>query len=233
MTGVDAPVGHMMPEPDAAELLASCGISYVKHGLADSADAALEVAGRIGYPIVLKVVSPDVVHKTEAGGVVVGLKDEEALREGFDQLLESVHAKCPDARIDGVLVCRQVATRRELIVGAIHDATFGPTVMVGLGGVFAEALSDVVFRQAPLRRQDALDMQQELQGARLLGGFRGERPVDRDKVADILVNVGDLMLSHPEISEIDLNPVAASADGCVALDARIIVKAERDQTESR
>ena len=120
---------------------------------------------------------------------------------------------------------RRKAGRRELIVGAIHDATFGPTVMLGLGGVFAEALSDVVFRPAPLRRQDALDMPQELQGARLLAGFRGERPVDLDQVAAILVGVGD-----PEISEIDLNPVVASADGCVALDARVIVRTEQGQT---
>ena len=225
MTGVSEQVGRMLPEPAAAELLASCGIPYVEHGVADSADAAAEVAGRIGYPVVLKVVSADVVHKTEAGGVLVGLKDERALRQGYDELLRRVQASCPDARIDGVLVCRQVAARRELIVGAIYDATFGPTVMVGLGGVFAEALSDVVFRPDPLRRQDALDMLQELQGARLLTGFRGERPVDLDEVAGMLVNIGDLLVSHPEISEIDLNPVVASAEGCVALDARIIVRA--------
>jgi acetate---CoA ligase (ADP-forming) subunit beta len=229
MTGVSEQTWHMLPEPEAAELLASCGIPYVEHGVADTADAAVEVAGRIGYPVVLKVVSPDVVHKTEAGGVVVGLKDERALREGFDELSKTVRTSCPDARIDGVLVCRQVAASRELIVGAIHDATFGPTVMVGLGGVFAEALSDVVFRLAPLRQQDGLDMLHELQGARLLAGFRGEQPVDLDEVAEILVNVGDLLVSHPEISEIDLNPVAASGEGCVALDARVIVRAERDQ----
>jgi acyl-CoA synthetase (NDP forming) len=229
MTGISEQVGHMLPEPQAAKLLASCGIPYVEHGVADSAAAAAEVAGRIGYPVVLKVVSPDVVHKTEAGGVLIGLKDEGAVREGFDELLETVRAGCPGARVDGVLVCRQVIARRELIVGAIHDATFGPTVMVGLGGVFAEALSDVVFRPAPLRRQDALEMPEELQGARLLAGFRGEQPVDLEQVAEILVKVGDLLVSHPEISEIDLNPVAVAADGCVALDARVIVMAERDQ----
>ena len=224
MGGVPENTRHMLPEPDAAELLTSCGIPYVEHGVAGTAAAAVEVAGRIGYPVVLKVVSPDIVHKTEAGGVVVGLKDERALHEGYDELLQRVRSSCPGTRIDGVLVGRHVATRRELIVGAIHDATFGPTVMVGLGGVFAEALSDVVFRLAPLRRQDGLEMLQELQGARLLAGFRGEPPVDLAAVAGILVSVGDLLVSHPEITEIDLNPVAASAEGCVALDARIIVK---------
>lgn len=214
---------HMLPEPEAAELLASCGIPYVEHGVAGTCDEAAEIAGRIGYPVVLKVVSADIVHKTEAGGVLVGLKDEGALREGYDELLQRVRSSCPEARIDGVLVGRQVAARRELIVGAIHDATFGPTVMVGLGGIFAEALADVVFRLAPLRRQDGLEMLAELRGARLLAGFRGEQPVDLDEVAGILVNVGDLLVTRPAIVEIDLNPIAASAHGCVALDARIIV----------
>ena len=233
MAGISDRVAHMLSEPRAADMLASCGIPYVEHGVAGGADAAVEVASRIGYPVVLKVVSPDVVHKTEAGGVLVGLKDEGAVREGLDELLANVRAGSPDARIDGVLVCRQVSARRELIVGAIRDATFGPTVMVGLGGVFAEALSDVVFRPAPLSRQDALEMPQELQGARLLGAFRGEQPVDLDQVAEILVGVGDLLVSHPEISEIDLNPVVVSAGGCVAVDARIIVTAKRDRPGPR
>ena len=214
---------HMLLEPDAAELLGSCGIPYVEHGVADTAEVAVEVAARIGYPVVLKVVSADVVHKTDVGGVLTGLKDEGAVREGMAAMLDDVRAHCPGARIDGALVARHVSGGRELIVGAVRDATFGPTVMVGLGGVFAEALADVVFRLAPLRREDGLDMVGELRGARLLAGFRGEPPVDLDAVADMIVNVGDLLVSHPEIVEIDLNPVAASAQGCVALDARIIV----------
>ena len=215
---------RMLLEPDAAELLASCGIPYVEHGVAATAEAAVEVAARIGYPVVLKVISADVVHKTDVGGVVTGLRDEGAVREGMAAMLERVRAHCPGARIDGALVARHVASGRELIVGAVHDATFGPTVMVGLGGVFAEALADVVFRLAPLRRQDGLDMLQELRGARLLAGFRGEQPVDLDEVADVIVKVGDLLVSHPEIVEIDLNPVTASASGCLALDVRVIVK---------
>ena len=224
MSGVLEDTQHMLPEPAAAELLASCDIPYVDHGVAGTADAAVAVAGRIGYPVVLKVVSRDILHKTEAGGVLIGLKDERALREGYDEILERVRSSCPDARIDGLLVGRHVAALRELIVGATRDATFGPTVMVGLGGVFAEALSDVVFRLAPLRRRDGLDMLSELRAARLLAGFRGERAIDLDQIAGMLMNVGDLLLAHREIAEIDLNPVAASPDGCVALDARIIAK---------
>jgi acyl-CoA synthetase (NDP forming) len=214
---------HMMPEPDAATLLGSCGIPYVEFGVAHTAEVAAEVAARIGYPVVLKVISADVVHKTDVGGVVIGLKDERAVRDGMATMLDDVRTHCPGARIDGALVARHVSGGRELIVGAVHDATFGPTVMVGLGGVFAEALADVVFRLAPLRRQDGLDMLGELRGAQLLAGFRGEPPVDLDAVADMIANVGDLLVSHPEIVEIDLNPVSASAQGCVALDARVIV----------
>jgi succinyl-CoA synthetase beta subunit len=214
---------RMLLEPEAAELLASCGIPYVEHGVADTADVAAELAARLGYPVVLKVISADVVHKTDVGGVITGLKDEGAVRAGMAAMLEDVRTHCPGAHIDGVLVARHVSAGRELIVGAVRDATFGPTLMVGLGGVFAEALADVVFRLAPLQRHDGLDMLGELRGKRLLAGFRGEPPADLDEVANLIVKVGDLLVAHPEIVEIDLNPVAASAQGCVALDARVIV----------
>jgi hypothetical protein len=141
-------------------------------------------------------------------------------------MLAAVAAAHPGARIDGVLVARQVSVRRELIVGGLRDATFGPTVMVGLGGVFAEALEDVAFRVAPLRHQDGLDMLRELRAASVLAEFRGEEAVDLDALAGVLVRVGDLLLAHPEIGEFDLNPVVPSVDGCVALDARIIVREE-------
>ena len=217
---------RMLLEPEAAALLASRGITYVEHGVAAGADGAAEVAGRIGYPVVLKVVSRDVVHKSEAGGVVVGLNDEAALRAGLATLMSAVSAHCPDARIDGVLVARQVSGGRELIVGAVRDATFGPTVMVGLGGVQAEVLADVVFRLAPLRHADGLEMLSELRAARLLDAFRGEPPADRDGVADVIVRLGDLLVAQADIVEIDLNPVIAAAQGCVALDARILVRGE-------
>jgi acyl-CoA synthetase (NDP forming) len=214
----------MLGEADAAALLTSYGVDYVEHGVAGTEDEAVATAGRIGYPVVLKVISADIIHKTEAGGVITGLRDEGAVRAGYAQLMATVRARRPEARIDGALVARQVRGGRELIIGAIHDATFGPTVMVGLGGVFAEALGDVSFRLAPLRREDALDMLRELRGFALLGAHRGEGPVDLDAVAATAVRVGELMRSHPGIAEIDLNPVVVSEKGCVALDARIIVQ---------
>lgn len=214
---------RMMLEPQAAELLAAAGIPYVDHGVARSSDEAVEIAGRLGYPVVLKIVSAGVVHKTEAGGVTLGVQDEQSLRGFWDDLIERVGTSCPSARLDGVLVARQISVRREMIVGALRDPTFGPTVMVGLGGVLAEALDDVAFRLAPLRSGDGIDMLRELRGAALLDEFRGEKTVDRGTLAAMLVAVGDLMLEHSEINEIDLNPVAVSGGGCLALDARVIV----------
>lgn len=219
----DAPV-RMMLEPDAGDLLAASGIPYVDHGVAASADEAGAVAARIGYPVVLKVVSADIVHKTEVGGVMTGLLDDAAVRDGFAALMSTVHRRLPSARIVGALVCRHVKVSRELIIGATYDATFGPTVMVGLGGVDAEVLADVAFRLAPLHRDDGLDMLHELHGFQLLAGHRGEPAVDLEAVADVIVKVGDLILTRREIAEIDLNPVAVSANECVALDARIIMR---------
>jgi acyl-CoA synthetase (NDP forming) len=223
---------RMLLEPRAAALLTDVGIAYVEHGVVATADEAVAVAAALGYPVVLKVVSADVVHKTEVGGVLVGLSGDAAVAEGFERLLASVARGAPMARVEGVLVGRHVMGGRELIVGALRDATFGPTVMLGLGGVFAEALGDVAFRLAPLHVEDALEMLGELKGAQLLTGYRGHPPVDLEAVATLCVRVGDLMCSHQEIGEIDLNPVAAKADGCVVLDARIIMSSTPSREES-
>ncbi len=217
-------VVHMLPEPEAARLLGASGIAYVAHGVATTAGEAVAIAGGLGYPVVLKVVSPDVVHKTEVGGVLVGLADEAAVHDGFSRLVAEVARRAPSARVDGVLVARQVTPGRELIVGAVRDPIFGPTVMVGLGGVFAEALADVAFRLAPLRADDALEMLDELKGAELLGAHRGAAAVDRDAVAALCVRLGQVILARPEISEIDLNPVVATPDGCIVLDARVLAR---------
>jgi acyl-CoA synthetase (NDP forming) len=223
MTESSALPTRMLLEPEAAEVLAACGIPYVEHGVAADAAEAAAVAARIGYPVVLKVVSPDIVHKTEAGGVVTGLADAAAVNEGFVVLADTVRRRMPDARVAGTLVARHIDAGRELIVGATRDATFGPVVMAGFGGVAAEVVADVAFRLVPLRHDDALDLLGELRGYALLTGHRGDRPVDLEAVADLIVKVGGLMRARPDITDIDLNPVAVSADHCVALDARIIV----------
>ena len=217
---------RMLSEHEAAALLAENGIPYVDHEVAADAAGAVAAAARIGYPVVLKVISPDIVHKTEAGGVVTGLSDAAAVREGCAILNDTVRRRMPDARIEGMLVARHADAGRELIVGATRDATFGPVVMAGFGGVAAEVLDDVAFRLAPLHRDDALDLLAELRGFELLTGHRGVHPVDLEAVAGVIVKAGDLMRARPDITDIDLNPVAVSADGCVALDVRIILEGE-------
>lgn len=223
MTANPTSVRTAMLEPEAASLLATHGISYVPYELATTADEAVAAAGRIGYPAVLKVVSPDVVHKSDVGGVVTGLRDAEGVRRGYAGLVADVGARVPDARIEGVLVCRHVSEGAEIIVGAVRDPTFGPTVMLGAGGVFTEVFRDVAFRVAPLDPGEALDMLRELRSFRLLTGFRGAPPVDLDALTRTAALLGDLMCAHPEIAEVDLNPVRALPDGCVALDVRIIL----------
>jgi succinyl-CoA synthetase beta subunit len=215
---------RMLLEPEAAELLAAFSIPYVVHGVAGDVDAAVALATEIGYPVVLKVVSEDVVHKTEVGGVVTDVRGEDVLRTGYAAMLESVRAQCPDADIRGVLVARHIEGR-ELIVGAIRDVTFGATVMVGLGGVFTEVLADVAFRLAPITLDDGLEMLGELRGVSLLTGARGGRSVDLAMVAELIVNAGELLLARPGIREIDLNPLAVTQNQCIALDARVIVDA--------
>ena len=218
--------GRPLLEPEAAAMLADAGIDYVAHGLATTAAGAAEVAAGLGWPVVLKVVSPDIVHKSDAGGVVTGLAGEDEVARAFEALMSRLRERLPEARLEGALVCRQVTHGVEMIVGAVRDATFGPTVMVGAGGVFAEALGDVAFRVAPLHPDDAQDMLRELRAYKVLTGWRGMPPVDLEALAGTAVKLGDLMRARPEVAEVDLNPVLASEDGCVALDARIILTPE-------
>jgi acetate---CoA ligase (ADP-forming) subunit beta len=214
---------RMLPEPEAVALLAEFGIGYVEHEVARTAQEAAAAAARLGFPVVLKVVSAEVVHKSDAGGVVLGLDGADAVRAAFDRLTDVVAARVPGARIEGALVCRQITgAGAEMIVGAMRDPTFGPTVMLGAGGVFTEVLRDVAFRLAPLRHDDGLDMLRELRAYPLLDGFRGQPPVDRRALAEVAVRLGELMLDRPDVTEVDLNPVLALADGCVPVDARIM-----------
>jgi acyl-CoA synthetase (NDP forming) len=223
MSAASRAQSQMMLEPQAAALLQGRGIDYVAHELATTAEEAAAAAARIGFPVVLKVVSADVVHKSDAGGVLLSLSDAEAVRAGFDGLVATVAARVPGARIDGALVCRQVVgAGAELIVGAVRDGTFGPTVMVGAGGVFAEVLGDVAFRLAPLREDDALEMLRELRAYKTLTGFRNVPPLDVAALAQVAVKLGDVMADHPEVVEVDLNPVLALPQGCMVVDARIM-----------
>jgi acyl-CoA synthetase (NDP forming) len=216
-------VERYMSEPEAVRLLEKYGIPYPAHGFARDAEAATAIAEEIGFPVVLKVVSPDVLHKSDAGGVVVGLEDSASVREGFAAVVGRVSSLVPCAQIEGLLVCAQAPAGLEVIVGALDDETFGPTVMFGLGGIFAEVLRDISFRVAPLRRGDTQGMIREIQGYPLLSGARGQAPLDMEALLRLLSSVSRLVMEHREIQQLDLNPVRVYEQGLMALDARMVL----------
>ncbi len=213
--------GHFLLEPLAAAKLHSYNVAYPRHALADSCAKAVEIAEQIGYPVVLKVVSPQVVHKSDAGGVRVNLTGPTSVKEAYSDILKQVKTQRPRATIAGVLVCRQAPEGLEVIVGGIKDPVFGPTIMFGLGGIYTEVFNDVVFRVAPLRPIDAEEMLGEIKGHALLTGTRGRDPVDIAALQTLLLSISRLMIAEPQIAELDLNPVRLYQQKLMALDVRI------------
>ena len=198
------------------------GIPVPREGLAASAEEAVKLADEIGYPAVLKVVSRDILHKTEAGGVLTGLAGAEDVERGYEAIMSNARAYRADAAIAGVQVQQMLPSAQEVIVGAVTDPSFGKLVAFGLGGVLVEVLKDVTFRLAPASREDALAMLDGIAAAEILRGVRGAEPVDRDALASIIQKVSRLVHDFPEISEMDLNPVFAGKDGASAVDVRIV-----------
>jgi acetyltransferase len=198
-----------------------------KSSLAKTEDEAAHIAQEIGFPIVLKIVSPDILHKSDAGGVRVNLKDTEAVRMAFRTILENVKKYKADAEIHGILVCEMAPLGSEVICGSVNDSTFGPTVMFGLGGVFVEVLKDVTFRVAPISIDCALAMQQEIKGYPMLQGVRGEKRRDQEALAVVISRLSQLVADlDDEIAETDANPILLYEEGkgCRVVDARVILK---------
>jgi len=216
-----------LTEPEAKDLFACYGLPVTKSDLAKTEDDAARIAKEIGFPIVLKIVSPDILHKSDAGGVRVNLKDTEAVRMGFRTILENVKKYKADAEIHGILVCEMAPLGSEVICGSVNDSTFGPTVMFGLGGVFVEVLKDVTFRVAPISIDCALGMQQEIKGYPMLQGVRGERRRDQEALALVISRLSQLVADlDDEIAETDANPILLYEEGkgCRVVDARVILK---------
>ncbi|NUK81218.1 acetate--CoA ligase family protein [Streptomyces lunaelactis] len=212
--------------PEAKRIADAYGIPVPAEALAESVDEAVAFADRIGFPVVLKIVSPDIVHKTDAGGVRVGLASAAEVRGAFTAIVANARTYDAEARIQGVQVQQMVPAGTEVIVGAVTDPTFGKVVAFGLGGVLVEVLKDITFRLAPASESDALDMLDSIRAAEILRGVRGGAAVDRDALADVVVRVSELAADFPEIAEVDLNPVFASADGVMAADVRILLTTE-------
>lgn len=210
-------------EHEALEIVKLYGASVADFGFARTPEEAGDVAEKIGYPVVVKVVSPDISHKTDVGGVVLRLKSRDEVVGAAKKIIENVSVRQPGARITGFLVQKMAPPGLEVIVGGTRDPVFGPVVMFGLGGIFVEILRDVTFRVTPVTLQDALEMMIEIRSAKLLEGYRGQPPVDKNALAKIIVAVSDMMEAHSEIVSVDLNPIMAYSSGALVVDSRVIV----------
>ncbi|MCW2236883.1 acetate--CoA ligase family protein [Azospirillum canadense] len=217
---------NALTAPEAKELCDLYGIPVPKEGLAKTADEAVTLAEGMGFPVVLKIVSPQILHKTEAGGVLVGVQSADAVRDGFKTIMDRARAYDPKAELIGIQVQQMLKGGTEVIVGSITDQSFGKLVAFGLGGVLVEVLKDVTFRLAPVSRDEALTMLDGIQAAEMLKGVRGGKPVDREALAAVIVNVSRLVDEVPEIVELDLNPVFAREDGATAADVRVVLDFE-------
>ena len=212
--------------PEGRRVCEAYGIPTPGEGLASTADDAVRLAAELGGKVVLKIVSPDILHKTEAGGVKVGVSGDDAVRAAFDEIVANAKAYKPDAAIDGVQVQQMLGGGQEVIIGATTDPTFGKVVLFGLGGVLVEVLKDATFRLAPVDTPTARGMLDDIEAAEVLKGARGAEPADADALADIIKRLSDLVTDFPRIREFDLNPVFARPDGASAADVRILLDSE-------
>ena len=215
----------VLTEIEAKQIFKEAGINCTDTRLAATKDEALSLSEEIGFPVVLKISSVDITHKSDAGGVKVNLKDRAEVENAFDEIMTSAKEKFPDADIEGVSVQSMAKPGIEIIVGMTKDAQFGPVLMFGLGGVFVEVLKDVAFRIVPLEKRDASEMIREIKGYKLLEGYRGQDPADIPFLEDMLLKLSELVDKTEGIAEIDMNPVFAYKQGAVVVDARIILEA--------
>src|SRR5215208_4620685 len=223
LDSVKAAGRNSLTAPEGKLVCDAYGISVPREGVVGSAAEASKLASSMGFPVVMKIVSPDILHKTEAGGVVVGVKNADDAAAAYETIIANARKYKADANVMGVQVQQMIKGGQEVIVGAMTDNSFGKLVAFGLGGVLVEVLKDVTFRLAPATRDDALSMLDGIQAAEMLRGVRGGEAANREALADIIVKVSQLVSDFPEISELDLNPVFATAKGAIAADVRIVV----------
>ncbi len=213
----------VLVEPDAKEVLRAHSIAVPEFRFVKDVSSAIEAAEAIGYPIVLKLVSPDILHKSEVHGVAAGIRDIDELQHMWAQMVLSVACEKPFAQIEGFLVEAMARRGIEVIAGVILDEQFGPTLMFGLGGISVEIMKDVSYRIAPITKDDALDMIREIKGYPLLAGFRGDHPKDIDAIADVIVKLSDIASEVRGIKELEINPLIVYENGVIAVDARAIL----------
>ncbi len=213
-----------LTEIESKELLGQAGIDVIDTRLAVSRSEAVEISQQLGFPVVLKIASTDIVHKSDAGGIRLGLETPEQVEKARDEILAGATQKYPQARVQGVSVQKMARPGIEVIIGMSKDKQFGPVLMFGLGGVWVEIFEDVSLRVTPITRKDAREMIEEIKGYRMLTGYRGQEPANISRLEDMLLAVSEFVEQNPAIKELDINPVIASSDGAVAVDARVVLE---------
>lgn len=210
-------------ETEAKELLQDYGIAVPTFKLIQSESEISTIKEYIDYPIVMKIVSPDIIHKSEAGGVKVNIKDEMAAYKAYQEIIAGAKAYNSEADIHGIIAYRMCPESTEVIIGMLQDPHFGPVIMFGLGGIFVEVLKDISFRILPIKERDAEEMISEIKGYQILKGIRGEAPRDISAIKEVLLKLSKLVMENPEIQEIDLNPILVYEKGIQIVDARMIL----------
>ncbi|MGD0355191.1 MAG: acetate--CoA ligase family protein [Dehalococcoidia bacterium] len=214
----------LLTEIESKQVLKAAKIPVVETRLATSKKEAVEIAAKMGFPVVMKIVSPDISHKSDVGGVKLGIQNATQAGKAYSEILASVKKHDRKAKVVGVSVQKMARQGLEIIIGMTKDAQFGPVIMFGLGGILVEVLKDVSFRIVPLEKRDAAEMITEIKGFPVLKGYRGQEPANIPFLEDMIVKVSDFVEKNPDIKELDLNPVFAYKDGAMAVDARIILE---------
>ncbi|MBM3182451.1 MAG: acetyl-CoA synthetase [Chloroflexi bacterium] len=214
----------LLTEIESKELLKEAGIPVVEAKLAKTKAEAMALSKKIGFPVALKIISPDVTHKSDIGGVKLGLKNAAQVGKAYSEILAAVKKHQRKAKILGVSVQKMVRPGVEVIIGMTKDPQFGPVLMFGLGGILVEVLKDVSFKIVPLAKRDAKEMIREIKGYPLLEGYRGQEPADIPYLEGLILKVSEFVEKTSEIKELDLNPVFAYKDGAMAVDARVILE---------
>ena len=216
----------ILTEMESKRILKQAGIPVVETQLAKTQKEAVSLSRKMGFPVALKITSPDVTHKSDSGGVKLSLNNVTEVKRAYDEILKKIRKQYPRAVLHGVSVQKMVRPGTEVIVGTSKDPQFGPVIMFGLGGVFVELLKDVSFRIIPLERKDAQEMIHEIKGFPLLEGYRGKEPASISALVEIILKISKLVEENPQIKEIDLNPIFAYRDKAIAVDARMILESD-------
>ncbi len=214
----------VLTEVESKQLVAEAGIPVIETKLAKTKAEAISISKKLGFPVVLKIVSPDIIHKSDIGGVKLGLSNATQVGKAYTEIMAAAKKANKKADIQGISVQKMARPGVEVIIGMSKDAQFGPVLMFGLGGVFVEVLKDVAFRIVPLNRRDASQMIREIKGYPLLEGYRGQEPANITVLEDLLLKLSDFVDKNPEIKEMDLNPIFAYKDRALAVDARVILE---------